>query len=464
MAANDISAWLRELGLERYCDAFHTNDIDFEVLSDLSEPDLERLGVSLGHRKKILKAIASLAVADVAGSTEAKQAIRPAAGGDHQAERRQVTVLFCDLAGYTALTRDLGAETMHALISRFFERVDGIIEGYGGTIDKHIGDCVMAVFGAPQARGNDAERAIRAALEIHAAVPGLGQELGREIRAHIGIASGQVVASGAAGDRSYSITGDSVNLASRLTDAAEPGAILIAEGVRAALAERLECTAVDQLTVKGFAEPVTAWRLEGLRAPAGASDRPFVGRRAELAQFEAILQACLESETGHAIHLRGEAGIGKTRLVEEFQRRAAAVGFSAHTGLVLDFGAGTGQDAIRALMRSLLRQATSDAPAAAQAAVERALRAGLLAHEQRVHLNDLLDLPQPTELRSLYDAMDNATRNRGKRQTVASLVRNFSRQQPLLLVVEDVHWANRLPSNIWRRSPRRSQTVRRSWS
>jgi class 3 adenylate cyclase len=283
MAANDIAAWLHELGLERYRDAFHANDIDIDVLPELSEADLERLGVSLGHRKKLLKAIASLGAAGATDSTEAQAAIRPAAPAAPEAERRQVTVLFCDLTDYTALTRDLGAEMVHALTGRFFERADAIIEGYGGSIDKHIGDCVMAVFGAPRAHGNDPERAIRAALEIRAALPGLSQEFGREIRAHTGIASGQVVASGGAGHRSYSITGDSVNLASRLTDAAEPGAILIADSVRAALAERLECAPVGALAVKGSAKPVTAWRLDRLRAPAGAAARPFVGRRTELA-------------------------------------------------------------------------------------------------------------------------------------------------------------------------------------
>jgi tetratricopeptide (TPR) repeat protein len=142
--------------------------------------------------------------------------------------------------------------------------------------------------------------------------------------------------------------------------------------------------------------------------------------------------------------VRGEAGIGKTRVLEEVQALAKAAGFVCHTALVLDFGAGSGQDAIRALVRSLLDLTTSSIPAALQSAAERALGDGLVASEQRVYLNDLLDLPQPTALRALYDAMDNATRNHGKRATVASLVRSLSERQPLLLVVEDVHWADRL--------------------
>ena len=119
-------------------------------------------------------------------------------------ERRQVTVLFCDLAGYTRLTHELGAEAVHDLTDRFFSLVDGLIERFGGTIDKHIGDCAMAVFGAPVAHGNDPERAVRAALAIRDAMPDLSRELGCDLNVHIGLASGQVVASGGAGHRRYS--------------------------------------------------------------------------------------------------------------------------------------------------------------------------------------------------------------------------------------------------------------------
>ena len=234
-----------------------------------------------------------------------------------------------------------------------------------------------------------------------------------------------------------------MNLASRLTDAAAAGIILIADAVRHMLPPGFTFDEAGTLAVKGLAEPVRAWRLVGI-ADAAAERPPFVGRRAELAQFQGVLDACRESGAGQTVVVRGEAGIGKTRVVEEFQALAEAVGFACHVGLVLDFGAGLGQDAIRTLVRSLLGLTASTAPAAAQAAAERALSDGLLANEQRVYLNDLLDLPQPTALRALYDAMDNATRNRGKRATVASLVRRLSERQPLLLVVEDVHWADRL--------------------
>ncbi len=363
----------------------------------------------------------------------------PAAPG----ERRQVTVLFCDLAGYTELTRALGAETVHALTDRFFELADGAIERFGGHVDKHIGDCVMAVFGAPVAHGNDPERAVRAALAIRDAMPALEQEIGRRLGIHVGIASGQVVASGGAGHRTYSITGDSVNLASRLTDHAETGTILISEAVRVLLGERLDCVDVGLLPIKGLSQPVRAYRLRGLQEQARASARAFVGRRAELLQIVGALEACRATGSGQTVYLRGEAGIGKTRLLEECQRRAEALGFRVHVGLVLDFGTASGHDAIRTLTRGLLGlQPGSPAPAVA-AAAETAGAADGQAHERRVHLNDLLDLPQPLELRALYDAMDNGARNRGKQETVAELVSWASRAAPRLLLVEDLHWADR---------------------
>ena len=440
MAGADLAAWLRGLGLERYEATFRANDVDADVLPELSDADLEQLGVSLGHRRKLLKAIADLR----AGATPPPGPPSAVPAPESEGERRQVTVLFADLSGYTELSRQLDAEEVHALLEQFFERIDRIIESFGGAVDKHIGDCVMAVFGAPTAHGNDAERAARAALAIREGMPQLGADLGHTIGVHIGLAAGQVVASptGSATHREYTVTGDSVNLASRLTDAATTGTILISDLVRRMLPTRFACHEAGAFAIKGLAEPVQAWRLLGVDG-AAAERPPLVGRRAELAQFTSVLGACREAGTGQAIVIRGEAGIGKTRVVEEFQALARTAGFACHTALVLDFGAGVGEDAIRALVRSLLGLTTASDSAAAQAAVEWALAEGLMRDDQRVWLNDLLDLPQPAALRVLYDAMDNATRNRGNQATASNLVRLTARRRPLLLVVEDVHWADR---------------------
>jgi class 3 adenylate cyclase len=234
----DVAAWLRGLGLGRYAEAFRANDIDADVLPELTAEDLVGLGVtSIGHRRKLLAAIAVLRGGGSAPATGLPTNGRSTPAADAVAaplpegERRQVTVLFADLCGYTALSREFDAEELHALAGRFLDAVDAVVEGYGGAVDKHIGDCVMATFGAPVAHGNDAERAVRAALDIQRRIPALTDARGRPLGVHVGIASGQVVASGrgSARHREYTVTGETVNLASRLTDKAVGGETLIAE-------------------------------------------------------------------------------------------------------------------------------------------------------------------------------------------------------------------------------------------
>ena len=186
------------------------------------------------------------------------------------------------------------------------------------------------------------------------------------------------------------------------------------------------------------------WRLRALREPARSGRQAFVGRQRELQQLEAALAQCRDTRRGGAIYIRGEAGIGKTRLLEQFQAKAERENFACHSGLVLDFGMGSGQDAIRSLVRSLLGLTGESSQEEIDAAAEKALEDGMLADERRVYLNDLLNVPQSTELRTLYDAMDNAARNRGKRATVAELVTRASGRRPRLLVIEDLHWADQM--------------------
>jgi class 3 adenylate cyclase len=261
----DLSAWLHGLGLGQYEQAFRDNAIGPDVLLQLTAEDLKELGVVLvGHRRKLLDAIAALRVSASSASDDGRGArILSASSVDPIGERRQVTVLFADLADYTAWGQQLDAEEVHALLQQFFTRVDGIIQQHGGHIARHIGDCVMAVFGAPVAHDNDAERAARAALAIQAAVPEVSAHVGRPVGVHIGVAGGQVVASqtGSENYSEYTVTGNAANLASRLTDAAEAGEILVSHETYGALAERFDCVDAGTLDIKGFTEPVrTAWR------------------------------------------------------------------------------------------------------------------------------------------------------------------------------------------------------------
>jgi class 3 adenylate cyclase/tetratricopeptide (TPR) repeat protein len=446
----NVAAWLHGLGLGQYEQAFRENDIDAEVLADLTADDLIGVGVtSVGHRRKLLAAIVALrsgAAPTLSPDAGAPASILRVASPLPEAERRQVTVLFADIAGYTKLADELDAEEVHALLGSFFDLADASVVDHGGTVDKHIGDCVMAVFGAPVAYGNDPERCVRAALDIGSRMPLVAADFGRPIGVHIGIASGEVMASGTGSARhvEYTVTGESVNLASRLKDKAPTGEIFISDSVYRALAERVECSEVGELAIKGFAKPIRAWRLRAFREPARSGRHAFVGRQRELRVLEAALAECQDTRHGRAIYIRGEAGIGKTRLLEQFQAKAEGENFACHSGLVLDFGMGSGQDAIRSLVRSLLGLTGQSSHEEIEAAAEKALEDGMLSDERRVYLNDLLDVPQSTELRTLYDAMDNPARNRGKRATVAELVTRASGRRPRLLAIEDLHWADQM--------------------
>ncbi|MDE0727987.1 MAG: hypothetical protein OSB82_16160 [Alphaproteobacteria bacterium] len=233
MAKRNFESWLTDLGLADHARVFADNRIDFDVLGDLDEDDLRELGLALGDRKRLMKAIENLS----AENPSAAPTVEPGAATVLDGERRQVAVLFADISGFTPLAAERDAEEIHQLLNRFFAATDGVVQNFGGSVDKHIGDAVMAVFGAPVAHTDDPERAVRAALALHDAVA----ELEPPLRVHIGVAAGQVVASstGSAAHLEYTVTGETVNLASRLTDLARAGQTLISGAVHDDLAERL---------------------------------------------------------------------------------------------------------------------------------------------------------------------------------------------------------------------------------
>jgi class 3 adenylate cyclase/tetratricopeptide (TPR) repeat protein len=437
---NGIAKWLADVGLAHHATAFVDNDIDLDVLPHLTEADLKELGLSLGDRKRALAAIQRLATAPVSDDPPVPAPAEPPPAAPAGA-RRQVTVLFADLSGFTELTARLDAEEVHAMLQRYFAAVDDAVRAFGGSIDKHIGDAVMAVFGAPVAHSDDPERAVRAALDIHRRLADFDPPL----VSHIGIASGQVVAGRTGSDsfEEYTVTGATVNLASRLQDRARGGETLISAAVQRAIGGRADAEAEGRVEVKGFEEPVEVYRLIGLAEASGRSAAtPFVGRRRERRQLSAILAEVLEDGSGQLVLVRGEPGIGKTRLVDAFVEEADGAGFACHTGLVLDFGAGKGREAIPALTRSLLGIPVGSGKPVRRAAVERGLASGLLDGDTLIHVNELLDLPQPADLRPLYEAMDNETRRHGRARAVSALVAAAGRVGPVLIRVEDIHWAD----------------------
>ncbi len=435
----DVRAWLDNLGLSEFAESFAENGVDAAMLAELTNEDLKDLGIArLADRKRLLRAVEGIAAA---AEPYVEPRDEPALGG----ERRQVTVLFADLTGFTELSNELGAERTHTLLNDYFETVDAIVENYGGRIDKHIGDSAMAVFGAPVAHTDDPERAVRAALDVHEAMMRLGSKWERDLSAHIGIASGQVVASGTGSDahREYTVTGATVNLASRLDDAAEPGETLVSDAISDAVGHLAHCTPRGEVAIKGFSAPISIWAVTELRDDSGNLQlAQFVGRNIELRQFSAGLEACREGGGGHTILIRGEPGIGKSRLLHEFAGIAGGLGYSVHTGLILDFGVGKGRDAIRALVRSLLALLPGSANDVRRAAADHAVAQGQIRPDDLLFLDDLLDLPQPEDRHALYRAMDNETRSHGRHAVVSRLVVAQAELSPCLIVIEDIHWAD----------------------
>ncbi len=360
-------------------------------------------------------------------------------------ERRQVTILFIDLSGYTRLSNELDAEQVHALLERFFSKVDSVVNNYGGTVDKHIGDAVMGVFGAPVAHDDDPERAVRAALAVHASMAELSAEMGRELTVHIGIASGRVVASGTGSDshREYTVTGESVNLASRLQEMARGGESYISEAVYQATHKLISSREIGKVSVKGFDDPITTYQLDGLlTVDAGATSAAFVGRQPELGKFRGAVEVCLETGRGEVVYIVGDVGIGKTTLLNRFSGIARERQFSVHEVAVFDFGVGKGQDAIGALARKLLGISPGTHKDSRRQAAETALHDGMFAQSHAAFVNTLIDVPQPPQLRAMFDSLGHEARVQGRQAALVALIEGAAARTALLVAVDDIHWAN----------------------
>ena len=327
----DVGGWLRSLGLEQYEAAFRENEIDETVLPSLTAEDLKDLGVGIvGHRRKLLDAIAALRAEASAPTplSDAPPATDKAA--KDTAERRQVTVMFSDLVGSTALSARMDPEDLREVISAYQKCVAETVRRFGGFVAKYMGDGVLVYFGYPQAHEDDAERAVRAGLELIAAVAAL--KTPAPLQTRVGIATGLVVVgdligSGEAQERG--IVGETPNLAARLQGIAEPNMVVIAESTRRLLGNLFELEDLGAKDLKGIAGPVRAWaalrassvesRFEALHATGLTA---LVGREEEL---ELLLRrwSRAKSGEGQVVLLSGEAGIGKSRLTAALLERLA---------------------------------------------------------------------------------------------------------------------------------------------
>jgi class 3 adenylate cyclase/tetratricopeptide (TPR) repeat protein len=317
----DIGQWLRDLGLQSYEQAFCDNGVDLDVLRRLTADDLKEIGVSaVGHRRKILQAVGDLPAA----RSQAADLRIP-----HRAERRHLTVMFCDLVGSTALSARLDPEDLQELLRIYFARVDDVAGRHGGFVAKYLGDGALIYFGYPKAHEDDTERAVRAGLALVNSISDL-TAAGERLSARVGIATGLVVIGDLVGvgeAQERGIAGETPNLAARLQGLAENGAVVIAETTRRILGDLFEFSALAPSSLKGFAEPVLAWRVIGegraesrFEALHGTRVTPLVGRDEEL---DLVLSRWrqVKAGDGHVALISGEPGIGKSRLVLALRER-----------------------------------------------------------------------------------------------------------------------------------------------
>jgi class 3 adenylate cyclase/predicted ATPase len=432
----DIADWLRGLGLSQYATVFRDNAIDLETLPELTEPDLEKLGVLLGHRKRVLRAAAALSAA------EPPPAARPEPR-EAAAERRQLTVMFVDLVGSTGLSAQMDPEDLRDVISAYHQSVAQTVGRLGGFVAKYMGDGVLVYFGYPQAHEDDAERAVRAGLAVIDAVGRLAALEPLEVR--LGVATGLVVVgdligSGAAQERG--VVGETPNLAARPEALAAPNTLVISESTRRQIGALFEIEDLGARPLAGFAEPQRAWRVVGesgvlsrFEALRAAALTPLVGREEEI---ELLLRRWRRAAAGEGqvVLVCGDPGIGKSRLAAALRDR---LGGEELTRLRYFCSPHHQDSALYPFIAQLERAALfarDDPPEKKLNKLEALLAPATPSAEDVGLLAELLSLP------SRYP-LPPSTPQRKRQKIFEALLRQLealARQQPLFMVFEDLHW------------------------
>jgi class 3 adenylate cyclase/predicted ATPase len=437
-----IVEWLAQLGLSRYAERFVDNDVDIETLADLTDADLKELGVaSLGHRRKLQMAI---------------NALRPSAAAPAQApasdagERRQLSVMFCDLVGSTALSARLDPEEMRDVLLAYQATASPIVAQYDGVIAKFLGDGFLAYFGYPQAHEDDAERALHAGLAIAAAVGKLKTSDGEPIAVRVGVATGLVVVGNLIGEgpaQEQAVFGEALNLAARLQSLAEPGTLVIAASTRRLIGNSFQLRSLGRQTLKGFAEPIEAWCVEGQSGSETRFERArtgqrasFIGREKESAQLRQRLETAWDGQ-GQVVLVSGEAGIGKSHFTVWLAEQVAGW---AHARIRYQCSPYHNQSALYPIIRQLEHSAgfrDDDEASGKLDKLESVLgRATPRVAEVAPLFASLLSLP----FGGRYPGLSLSPAQQRQR-TLAALVEQLeglAAQSPVLVVFEDAHWAD----------------------
>jgi class 3 adenylate cyclase/tetratricopeptide (TPR) repeat protein len=439
-----IADWLEKLGMSEYAQRFAENGIDFSVLAHLTDQDLKDIGVLLGHRRKMLAAIT-----EMTGTAPAAPAPTPATEPmpHDTAERRQVTVMFSDLVGSTALSARMDPEDLREVISAYQRCVAENVQRFGGFVAKYMGDGVLVYFGYPQAHEDDAERAVRAGLELVTAVGEL--ETRASLQTRVGIATGLVVVGdliGSGAAQEQTVVGETPNIAARLQSIAEPNTVVIAESTRKLLGNLFDLQDLGAQDLKGIAEPVRAWaalrpsaiesRFEALRA----ATTPLVGRDEEVALLMRRWEQAKAGD-GQIVLISGEPGIGKSRIAETVAERLAT---EPHIRLRYFCSRHHEDSALHPAISQLERAAGFQREDTAEQRLDK-LEALLLKgandlEEAAPLIADLLSISTGDR----YPVLE-LTPQKRKERTLTALVtqlEGLSRREPVLMVYEDVHWSD----------------------
>ena len=443
----DLGGWLRSLDLEEYEAAFHKNHIDEVVLPNLTAEDLRDLGVgSIGHRRKLLDAIALLRGDAEAKAPPPKTPSVPKSSQD-TAERRQVTVMFCDLVGSTALSGRMDPEDLREVISAYQKSATRTVERFGGFVAKYMGDGVLVYFGYPQAHEDDAERAVRAGLELVKAVGGL--KSGAPLQTRVGIATGLVVVGdliGSGAAQEQAVVGETPNIAARLQGVAQPNTVVIAESTRKLLGNLFELQDLGAQDLKGMSESIRSWaalrasavesRFEALHA-SGLTE--LVGREEEL---EILLRRWSKAKAGEGqvVLLSGEAGIGKSRLTAALLETIAS---EAHIRLRYFCSPQHTDSALYPIIGQMERAAGLAQGDTVQMKLDKldALLAQTSTSKQDAALfAEMLSLPNDGR----FPALDLEPQQRRQKtlEALTAQVEALSRRSALLMIFEDAHWTD----------------------
>jgi len=441
----DLEAWLRSLGLEQYVAAFRENAIDDTILPSLTAEDLKELGIrAVGHRRKLLDAIAALRAEATRATTDRPPMVdRPPRG---IAERRQVTVMFGDLVGWTALSARTDPEDLREIISGYHQCINEIVHRFGGYVAKYFGDGVLVYFGYPEAHEDDAERAVRAGLELIAAVAAIPRS---SLQMRVGIATGMVVVGDLIGSgqaQEHNVLGGTPNLGARLQEIADPNIVVIAEGTRKLLGNLFELQDLGARYLKGMAGPVRAWAVlrpssvaSRFEAMHGGSLAALVGREEELELLWRRWEKA-KARKGQVVLLSGEAGIGKSRLTAAMSERIAP---KPHTRLQYFCSPQHIDSPLSPVIGQIERAsglARDDTAKTKRDKLDSLLDQTSTSGRDAALIAELLSLPNDGHYPVLE--LSPQQRREGTLEALISQTTALAKSSPVLMIFEDVHWAD----------------------